>query len=174
MAKKMGRPPKCTPERVEKICQALENGESIEMAAKLAGITKPTYYDWLEKNLDFSNRVKEAKARFEDWQLHGILEDARKSLKTLICGLEYDETKTEYEPDKSGSPRIKKQTTVTKKILPNATAVIFALCNRDPENWSNRHIQELTGRIETESKPNIPLDKIPDELLAQVIESMSK
>ena len=62
MAKKMGRPPKCTPERVEKICQALENGESIEMAARMAGITKPTYYDWLEKNLDFSNRVKEAKA----------------------------------------------------------------------------------------------------------------
>lgn len=174
MAKKMGRPPKCTPERVEKICQALENGESIEMAARMAGITKPTYYDWLEKNLDFSNRVKEAKARFEDWQLHGILEDARKSLKTLICGCEYDETKTEYEPGEKGLPRIKKQITITKKILPNATAVIFALCNRDPENWSNRHIQELTGRIETESKPNIPLDKIPDELLAQVIESMSK
>lgn len=174
MAKKMGRPPKCTPERVEKICQAIENGETNEMAAKLAGINRATFYDWMARNSDFSDAVKSARAKFEEWQLKGILEDARKSLKVLICGCEYDETKTEYEqdPKNPGVPRIKKQTTTTKKVLPSPTAVIFALCNRDPENWSNRHIQELTGKIETENTPSINLDKIPDELLAQVIDSI--
>ena len=162
-----------TPERVAKICKAIENGETNETAAKIGGIAVSTFCEWQAKKPEFMEAVKRAKAAFEDWQLNGILDDARKSLKTLICGQEYEEVKTEYENDKNGNPRIRKQTRVTKKVLPNPTAVIFALCNRDPENWSNKHIQELTGKIETESKPGITLANVPDGLLAQVIDAIN-
>ena len=117
--------------------------------------------------------ICEDKDEFSEWEMHGILEDARKSLKTLICGQEYEETKTEYESDKNGNPRIKKQTRVTKKILPNPTAVIFALCNRDPEHWQNRVSNEISGKIETENKPGITLANVPDTLLAQVIDAIN-
>lgn len=164
----------CTPDRVATICSALANGETQETAFRLGGISKETYYRWLKENKEFSNAVKKAQAEFQDWQMNGILEDARKSLKTLICGQEYEEIKTEYENDKNGQPRIKKQTRVTKKILPNPTAVIFALCNRDPEHWKNRVEQEVSGKMEVEQtgKP-VSLEKVPDALLAQVIDAIN-
>jgi len=163
-----------TQERVKIICDALARGETQETAYKLAGIVADTYYRWLKERSEFSDAVKKAQAEFQDWQMNGILEDARKSLKTLICGQEHEEIKTEYENDKNGQPRIKKQTRVTKKILPNPTAVIFALCNRDPEHWKNRVEQEVSGKMEVEQtgKP-VSLEKVPDALLAQVIDAIN-
>ena len=61
---------------------------------------------------------------------------------------------------------------VHKKAAPNPTAIIFALCNRAPGEWSNKHIQELTGKVDVENKPSISLANVPDDLLAQVIESI--
>ena len=162
-----------TPERVKIICDALAKGETQDTAYRLAGIRNETYYRWLKEKSEFSNAVKKAQAEFQDWQMNGILEDARKSLKTLICGQEYEEIKTEYENDKDGNPRIKKQTRITKKVLPNPTAVIFALCNRDPEHWQNRVNTELSGKVETETKSNVSLANVPDDLLAKVIDAIN-
>lgn len=161
-----------TPERVKRICDAIERGETNETAAKIGGIHVSTFCEWQNTKPEFSEAVKRAKAAFEDWQMNGILEDARKSLKTLVCGQEYEEIKTEYKNDKAGNPRIEKQTRVTKKILPNPTAVIFALCNRDPDNWQNRVTNDISGRIETETKSDISLANVPDDLLAKVIEAI--
>lgn len=160
-------------ERVDTICKAIERGETIENAARIGNIAVGTLFRWMEEKSEFKEAVKKAKAAYEDWEMNGILADAKKSLKTLICGTEYEEVKTEYENDKNDSPRIRKQTRVTKKVLPNATAVIFALCNRDPEHWKNRISNELTGKVETETKGSVSLAKVPDELLAQVIEKIN-
>lgn len=162
-----------TPERVKRICDAIERGETNETAAKIGGIAVGTFFRWMDEKSEFKDAVKRAKAAFEDWQLNGILEDAKKSLKTLICGQEYEEIKTEYEDDKAGNPRIKKQTRITKKIMPNPTAVIFALCNRDPEHWQNRVTNEVSGKIETEAKSSVSLSNVPDSLLAQVIDAIN-
>lgn len=162
-----------TPERVKRICDAIERGETKETAAKIGGISISTFCEWQSKKPEFMEAIKRAESAFEDWQMNGILEDARKSLKTLVCGQEYEEIKTEYENDKTGNPRIKKQTRVTKKILPNPTAVIFALCNRDPEHWQNRVNTELSGKVETETKSNVSLANVPDDLLAKVIDAIN-
>lgn len=163
-----------TAERIAIICDAIERGETNATAAKLGGISKATFCEWQNTKPEFADAVKKAKEAFEDWQRNGILEDATKSLKTLICGQEYEEVKTEYENDSDGNPRIKKQTRCTKKILPNATAVIFALCNRDPEHWQNRVAQDVNGKIDVEQKgPGISLANVPDSLLAQVIDAIN-
>lgn len=163
-----------TPERVARICHAIERGETKETAAKIGGIAVGTFCRWVDEKSEFREAVKKAERAFEDWQLNGILEDARKSLKTLICGLEYEEIKTEYENGKDGNPRIRKQTRVTKKVLPNPTAVIFALCNRDPEHWQNRVSNEISGKLQTENTgPGISLANVPDSLLAQVIDAIN-
>ncbi len=170
---KSGRKPLYTPERVAKICEAIRNGETNAMASKIGGIHVATFCEWQNTKPEFAEAVKRAKADFEDWQLHGILEDAKKSLKTLVCGQEYEEIKTEYESDKNGNPRIRKQTKVTKKVLPNATAVIFALCNRDPEHWQNRVSQEVSGKLNVENEGSgVSLANVPDSLLSQVIEAI--
>lgn len=169
---KRGREAKYTDERVARICDALKQGMTDEQAAGMGGITYNTFWRWCNEKSDFRDAVKKAKAQYEDWLMNGILEDARNSLTTLIKGVEYEEVKTEYENDSFGNPRIKKQSRTTKKILPNPTAVIFALCNRDPEHWQNRINNELSGKIETETKSEVSLANIPDDLLAQVIDAI--
>ena len=66
-----------------------------------------------------------------------------------------------------------KKKIVHKKAAPNATAIIFALCNRAPEEWSNKHIQEISGKLETETKQAVSLASVPDDLLAQVIDAIN-
>lgn len=171
----MARPFKYIPERIEKIAQAIEQGDKCEVAARKAGVSPTQFYEWQAKKPEFAERIKAARAKYEEWELNGILEDAKKSLKVLVCGLEYDETKTEYEqdPKRPDAPRIKKMTTTHKKVLPSPTAVIFALCNRDPEHWQNRVSQEISGKLDTDGRTEVSLAKVPDELLAQVIDAIN-
>ncbi len=158
---------------VQKICQYIVQGETNEHAAELAGIHKDTFYTWMKTKPDFSDAVKNAKEEYQKWLHNDILADAERSLKVLVNGTEYEEIKTEYENDSDGNPRIKKQTRVTKKVMPNPTAVIFALVNRDPEHWQNRINNEISGKVETETKQNISLANVPDELLGQLINAIN-
>lgn len=170
---KPGRKPACTAERTQRMCKVIAGGGTYDQAIKIGGIAEATFYRWMEENKEFKEAIQNAKAQYDEWTLNGILESAKTSLKVLVEGTEFEEVKTEYENDKEGNPRIKKQTRVTKKIMPNPTAVIFALCNRDPEHWQNRVNQELSGKIETETKQNVSLSNVPDDLLAQVINAIN-
>jgi hypothetical protein len=91
----------------------------------------------------------------------------------LVRGYEWDETTTESALDKNGKMVETKRKVVHKKAAPNPTAIIFALCNRAPAEWSNKHIQEISGKIETETKQAVSLSSVPDELLAQVIDAIN-
>lgn len=173
----MARPTKYEPSRVKAILDSIRNGDSLKVAAAKGGVNLDTYYEWLKTKPEFSDAVKEAKSEYEQWELDGILKDAKKSLKTLICGETYDETRTEYEQDprNPGSPRIKKQIVTNKKIMPNATAVIFALVNRDPDHWQNRMTQELNAKVTAESDVDVKaaLSRIPDDIIEQALEAIN-
>ena len=172
----MPRKPKYNPECVAKIIEAIENGDTMEVAAARGGINVATLYEWQATKAEFAEQVKKARATYDEWCLAGILQDAKRSLKVLICGQEYEEVKTEYEsdPKNPSAPRIRKQTRTTKKILPNATAVIFALCNRDPEHWQNRVTNELDGKVQTEAVGSgVSLANVPDELLGKLIDAIN-
>lgn len=172
----MARPSKYEPERVNTICEAISRGATNEAAAARGGIALDTFYEWLKSKPEFSERVKEARKDFENWELEGILKDAKKSLKTLICGEKYTETRTEYEqdPKNPNEPRIRKQIITEKVIPPSPTAVIFALVNRDPDHWKNRSTQELMGKIQTDDEISVSLASVPDDLLAKVLEAIKK
>lgn len=71
-----GRKSKLTPERQQRICDALRGGNTRRVAAILGGIGASTFYDWLswadpEHELydpiysDFSDAIKEAEAEAE-------------------------------------------------------------------------------------------------------------
>lgn len=168
------RPTKYNEERVEIIAASIAAGDSIKVAAAKAGINLDTFFEWRKSKPEFSDRVKEAKAEYEKWLMEGILKDAQKSLKILINGEEYEETRTEYEEDPSDKekPRIKKQIVTTKRVLPNPTAVIFALTNRDPENWKNRYSTEQDVKVQGDTETRLSLSKVPDDLLEQVVKAI--
>lgn len=68
-----GRPPKLSPEVVEKLCQALSAGNYRNVAAEWAGISVGTLHDWMRRGKeqrtgkfrDFRRRVLEAEKAAE-------------------------------------------------------------------------------------------------------------
>lgn len=171
----MPKETKYTPERVERIRKALSEGHTIRYACKLANLGEKTYQKWKAAKPEFAAMEKAAIAEYEEWLANSMVKDSKKSLQTLIMGQEYEETKTEYEQDPANPKnlRIKRKTTTNKKILPNVTAVIFALCNRDPENWKNRVEGSLNAKVESEGKQDLSLANVPDNLLEQVVEAIN-
>lgn len=172
--KKKGRKPQWTDVKVEIMCKAIAAGKSYKDAFTAARVSKATFYAHLANDSDFLDRVKRAEQEYQDWYDSQLVVDCKRSLLELIRGYEWDETTTETTPGKDGKGTVTKTKVVHKKAAPNPTAIIFALCNRAPDEWSNKHVQELTGRIETETKTNLSLANVPDELLGQVIDAINK
>lgn len=175
-----GRPTKCTPEVIEFVRTELAKGTSRTQAARMAGIDEESARVWMQRGaageepfLAFLEAVKSGEDEFRRWEQNEILQSAKKSLRVLIEGQEYEETQTEYENDGNGQPRIKKQITKTKKILPSTTAVIFALCNRDPEHWKNRVTNEVEAKVQQDATASVNLANIPDDLLEKVVKAIN-
>ena len=128
------------------MCKAIAAGKSYKDAFTAARVSKATFYAHLANDSDFSDRVKKAEQEYQDWYDSQLVVDCKRSLLELVQGYEWDETTTESALDKNG------------KMV---------------GEWSNKHIQELTGKIETETKPGITLANVPDNLLAQVIDAIN-
>lgn len=168
-----GRKPKYTPERVEIICKGLSEGKTDIDCCKMAGIHVSQFHRWFNEKSEFRESVKRAKAQFEQWHNEKMVEDAKSSLVELICGFVQKTKKTRSFVDKTGKT-VTEETVEEKQLPPNATAIIFALTNRDPDNWKNRLSQDVNGKIQTEQKSDVSLANVPDDLLEKVIESIRK
>ena len=171
--KKPGRKPQWTDAKVEIMCKAIAAGKSYKDAFTAARVGHDSFYRHLRNDSDFSDRVKMAEQEYQEWYDSQLVVDSKRSLLELIRGYEWDETTTESALDKNGKMVEVKKKIVHKKAAPNPTAIIFALCNRAPAEWSNKHIQEISGKIETETKQAVSLSSVPDELLAQVIDAIN-
>ena len=128
----------------------------------------------MKNDANFAERVKNAEREYQEWYDSQLIVDCKRSLSELVQGYEWDEITTESALNKAGKMVEVKKKVVHKKAAPNPTAIIFALCNRAPEEWSNKHIQELTGKIEAETKTRLSLQNVPDGLLGQVIDAINR
>lgn len=170
--KKVGRKSKYTPEVVEKICSVIAQGGTDKAACQAVGLSEGQFYAWKSEKAEFSEALKKAHLQFQEWRDKECIKQAEHSLVRLINGEEYIETTTEFGLDENNKPIQKKQKQVTKRILPNITAIIFALTNRDTERWKNRLSQEVKGKVESEQKTDISLANVPDDLLAKVVSAI--
>ena len=170
--KKKGRKPQWTDAKVEIMCKAIAAGKSYKDAFTAARVSSRAFYYHLRDDVQFMQAVKKAEQEYQQWYDAQLVVDCKRSLIELVRGYEWDETTTETVPARDGKTMVTKTKVVHKKAAPNPTALIFALCNRDPENWQNRINNELSGKIETETKSDISLANVPDDLLAKVIEAI--
>lgn len=170
--RKIGRPTKYTPETVRIIVEARRNGETYEVAAARAGVGQSNLYEWKQKYADFAEQLKKADKEYEANYATDIIAKAKVSLEKMITGYNAEEHKTERKRDAHGNLQIDRQTTISKPVAPSITAIIFVLTNLQPEIWKNRHTTDINGKVDGEVKSNVCLDKIPDDLLAKVIDSI--
>ena len=171
--KKRGRKPQWTDAKVEIMCKAIADGKSYKDAFTTARVSKAAFYAHLANDKDFMDRVKIAEREYQEWYDSQLVVSCKRSLIELVQGYEWDEITTEHALNKDGKMVEVRRKVVHKKAAPNPTAIIFALCNRAPEEWSNKHIQEISGKIETETKSNVSLANVPDNLLEQVIDAIN-
>lgn len=77
---------------------------------------------------------------------------ALSGLAKLLNEHEYEEIHTDYVDGKDGKPKVKSQKRVKKKIMPNPTAVIFTLTNRDSIDWKHQSNIDHTTKGESMNK----------------------
>lgn len=167
---KRGRKPQWTEEKIQLMCDAIAGGKSHKEAYMTARVSHQTFYRHMKEDSEFCERIKAAEKQFQEEFNVTIVQDCQRSLAELIRGFEYDEVTTETGKDPRTGKEVSKKKVVRKRVLPNVSAIIFTLCNRDPEHWQNRVSNELSGKVTTESTTDLSLANVPDELLAKVID----
>lgn len=164
---------KYSKEIVENICELIRTDSyTIAEICHKVGIVKDTYYNWLKTKSDFSDAIKKAEDEYNDL----IVVEAKRSLVKMIKGYTVQEKRTVTadtgKKDENGKPivKIKEHVVTDKHYQPVTAAVIFALTNRDPENWKNRQEQTLSGEVGIKST----LESMSDEELQKVIDGEEK
>ena len=120
----------------------LREGMTEIQAAKRLGVSKTTFEQYKVQYPDFLAAIKKGKAPV-DFEVENAL------LKRAL-GYEYTERKVEtaeIETEEGSQPVPGKKVTETiKQVVPDVTAQIFWLKNRNPERWRDVKGVELTGK----------------------------
>ncbi len=122
------------------IISYIREGDSNILDCKKVGISKETFYTWINDKPDFSDSLKKARKEFRET----IVQTLEQSLWKRAAGYEIEESKNEYRTLKDGSKVLVKSSKITKHFPPDTGALIFALTNLDPENWKNRQDNRLS------------------------------
>ena len=122
------------------IISYIREGDSNILACKKVGISKETFYTWINDKPDFSDSLKKARKEFRET----IVQTLEQSLWKRAAGYEIEESKNEYRTLKDGSKVLVKSSKITKHFTPDTGALVFALTNLDPENWKNRQDNRLS------------------------------
>lgn len=160
-----------TKQIVTDICSLIqEDSYTIAEICKMVHIAESTYYDWKAKKPEFSEALKKAEAVFNDM----VVAEAKRSLLKQIKGYTVTEKKTVTQDtgkkdEHTGKPivKVKEHSVIEKHIQPNVAATIFALTNRDPENWKNRQDTNISADVTLKSE----LEGLSDEELETIIKN---
>lgn len=136
---------KYSPETTEKLVKHLKKGSTITSACQAVGIHKDTFYEWMEKKSDFSDAIKKAMAIPDRKVENSLFKMAKGFFKVK---------EKHYEGED-----LKLVKVIEKKMLPNVTASIFFLKNRNPEEWKDRHNLDLTGNVNIKVISAVPRSK---------------
>lgn len=135
--------------RLEEIKDWCRNGATDEEIAKRLGISIASFYNFKNQFLEFLEALKETK-EIVDAQVENAL------LKRAL-GYSYDEVTQEVV---DGELKVTK--VITKQVVPDTTAQIFWLKNREPSKWRDK--LQVEAGISNENK----------ELMREYLNSVKK
>jgi hypothetical protein len=125
---------------LEKIKHWVEEGYSHQQIYKMLGVSHTVFYRYKNPN---SKNYKKEFAEILEIGTQGLKINLEKALYKEAMGYEYTETTVEIDEDSTGvdsegrqiKKLKKKQKKTTKIARPNANLLIFALCNKFPNEW---------------------------------------
>lgn len=143
-----------TEDGLKQIQSWFRDGLTDIQVAKNMGISKTTFYDWMNKYPAISDAVKKGKQPV-DFEVENAL------LKRAL-GYEIEETNTFITMNSKGE-KVQKVNKTKKHIAPDATAAIFWLKNRRPDKWRKTN-PAYEGKAEIEiSKLRAEIKKLEAE-----------
>lgn len=132
---KRGAKGKYSRDLVERICTLRATGEHTNEAICISvGICEDTFYKWIKEKPEFNEAFKKAELK----ATKNLAQIARSALMKKIDGYDYEELHQEGVRDALGNVTITHVKRIKKHVPPSDTAIIFALKNSDPENFSDK------------------------------------
>lgn len=125
------------------ICDNYATGQyTIDSCIDNQGISKVTFYNWVDENLQIKQEYKEAAEKAKEIQRGQLKAICLNSLQKMITGFTVEETHTDGTPiiDKEGNEtgfKIRNTKKIKKHVTPSVTAIIFALKALDPEQFKD-------------------------------------
>ena len=154
----MGRPTKCTPELIKRICKFVAEPQPIVIACQACGITETSYYEWLNRAKDepesiyseFSKAVEKARAEGFQNLCRIIIREAPKDWKAaarLLEGMyqDYFALRVKYEGKVEHEHKHTHQVEYTR-------------LQELPEQRKQAIVEEMMGRIEEYKAKQLPLE----------------
>jgi transcriptional regulator with XRE-family HTH domain len=134
----VGRPSKF--ELYEKvILNIAKYGLTDKQIASAVGIDESSLNNWKKDNPKFFESLKEAKEESD--------RSVVKSLYERANGYNINETTKELRMTDDGEKELVVTKVVTKHIVPDTTAQIFWLKNRQPDKWRDKQELEHSGEL---------------------------
>lgn len=125
---KVGRPTKYKNEYCELAFNYCLLGATDEDLARFFEVSESTINQWKIEHVEFSESIKKGKVDADAL--------VAKSLFQRAVGYQYIETKNEM------SEQGMKKSVTTKEAMPDTTAQIFWLKNRQPEKWRDKPVAD--------------------------------
>jgi transposase-like protein len=130
-----GRPSQYQPQFIERAKEMCVNGATDAELAEEFGVTVTTLYNWRAKHPEFLEALKVPKAIADERVERSLFERAtgysRESVKIFLA--------------KDGSIV---EAPFIEHVPPDATAMIFWLKNRKPNDWRDKTDVNLTGELQ--------------------------
>lgn len=133
--RKVGRPTKYKEEYAELAYKFSLLGAIDVQLAQLLEISESTLNNWKHEYPEFLESIKRGK------EIADV--EVVEALRKRAIGYSYEETKEE------DSPMGVRRTVTTKEVIPDTTAQIFWLRNRQPDKWSNNPMPDSDDLVAT-------------------------
>lgn len=165
--KKRGRPSKKDDLDLSIAMKLAEYGHTMEEIADIIDVAVSNLYKWM-KDKRFREAIKKGREVADDRVVNSLYARAlgyeydEITYEKIKCGLAMRATKEEEDIEISEIKAVPqyKIKVVTKKVIPDVTAQIFWLKNRQPEQWKDR-VPEGAGSAEELVKQELEFKTMP-------------
>lgn len=162
--RKPGRPGQYKPEYdelAEQVCKAVgATDKALAVVFKLAD--DEAVCDWRRAHPSFDRAIKRGRDACD-------VKSVERSLMRRAMGYEYDEIST--VTSRGSIQGDSNRNSVTKRhVMPDVGAIVFHLCNRNPERWKNvqKQLIDVQGKVKHEHVHSLDLSKLPRTKLEQL------
>lgn len=145
---------------LDQIAGWTRDGHTIKQICERLGTTEKTFHKYKSTHCELRDALKISREMADLTVENSLFKRAN--------GYTYVETIIKEKRDENGTLMTSETTRIIKTVLPDTTAQIFWLKNRQPEKWRDAWKVHHEGKVDTNAKLNLSKKEV-QELLSSVV-----